>query len=68
MGIRVKMEHETTCLQTSKWHVENIFMHLGFKYQTDQTVCVMLEKPSNPSILTVVLGVQKNRLPRRRLL
>ena len=24
------MEHDTTYLQTSKWHVKNIFMHLGF--------------------------------------
>ena len=37
-GIRAKMEHETTYLQTSKWHVKSIFtcMHLGFKYHTDQ--------------------------------
>ena len=35
-GIRTKMEHETTYLQTSKWHVKNIFMHLSFKYHTDQ--------------------------------
>ena len=35
-GIRAKMEHETIDLQTSKWHVKNIFMHLGFKYHTDQ--------------------------------
>ena len=35
-GIRAKMEHKTTYLQTSKWHVKNIFMHLGFKYHTDQ--------------------------------
>ena len=37
-GIRAKIEHETTYLQTSKWHVKNIhvFMHLGFKYHTDQ--------------------------------
>ena len=56
------MEHETAYLQISKWHVKNIFMHLGFKHHTDQTVCVILEKPSNPSILTVVLGAQKRRL------
>ena len=35
-GIRAEMGHETTYLQTSKWHVKNIFMHLGFKYHTDQ--------------------------------
>ena len=35
-GIKAKMEHETTYLQISKWHVKNIFMHLGFKYYTDQ--------------------------------
>ena len=43
-GIRAKMEHETTYLQTSKWHVKNIFMHMGFNYHTDQTVSVTLEK------------------------
>ena len=32
------------------------------KYHTDQTVCVILETPSNPSILTIVLGAQKKRL------
>ena len=35
-GIRAKMEHETTYLQTPKWHVKNIFMLLGLKYHTDQ--------------------------------
>ena len=35
-GIRAKLEHETTYLQKSKWHVKNIFMDLGFKYHTDQ--------------------------------
>ena len=35
-GIRAKMEHETTYLQTTKWHVKIIFMHLGYKYHTDQ--------------------------------
>ena len=58
------MEHEIAYLKTSKWHVKNIFMHLGFlkishRYHTDQTVYVILEKPSNPS--TVVLGAQKNQ-------
>ena len=43
-GIRAKMEHETTYLQTSKWHVKNIFtcMHLGFKYHTDQRTLYQL--------------------------
>ena len=63
MGIRAKMKHETTYLQTSIWHVKNIFMHLGFKYHTHQTMCVILEKLSYPSILTFVLGAQKNRVP-----
>ena len=36
--------------------------HLDFKYHTDQTMCIILEKLSNPSILTFVLGAQKNRL------
>ena len=35
-GIRAKMEHGTTHLQTSKLHVKNIFMHSKFKYHTDQ--------------------------------
>ena len=35
-GIRAKLEHETTYLQTSKCYVKNIFMHFGFKYVTDQ--------------------------------
>ena len=30
-GIRAKIEHETTYLQTSKWHVKNIHV----KYHTD---------------------------------
>ena len=53
------MEHETTYLQTSKWHVKNIFVHLGFKHHTDQTVCVILEKPSNPSIFDSCPGCPK---------
>ena len=36
--------------------------HLDFKYHTDHTMCIILEKLSNPSILTFVLGAQKNRL------
>ena len=36
--------------------------HLDFKYPTDQTMCLILEKLSNPSILIFVLGAQKNRL------
>ena len=54
----LKMKYETTYLQTSKWHVKNIFMHLDFKYHTNQTICVILEKLSNPSILKFVLGAQ----------
>ena len=41
-GIRAKMERVTTYLQTSKWHVKNIFMHLGFKYHTDQRALYQL--------------------------
>ena len=37
--------------------------HLAYNYNTDQTVCIILEKLSNPSISTFVLGVQKNSLP-----
>ena len=35
---------------------------LDFKYHTDQTMCIILEKLSNPSILTLALGAQKNHL------
>ena len=35
---------------------------LRFKYHTDQTMCIILKKLSNPSILTIVLGAQKNHL------
>ena len=35
-GIGAKIVYETTYLQTSKWHVKNIYMHLGFKYHTDK--------------------------------
>ena len=56
------MENETTYSPTSKWHAKNIIMHLGFKYNTDQARCAILEKLSNPSVLTFVLGAQKNRL------
>ena len=37
-------------------------IYLNFKYLTDQTMCIILEKLSNPSILTIALGAQKNRL------
>ena len=43
-GRRAKMEHETTYLQTSKWHVKIIFMHLGFKYHTDQRAYYQLSR------------------------
>ena len=36
--------------------------HLDFKYHSDKTMCVILEKLSNPSILTIVLDAQKNIL------
>ena len=40
--------------------------HLDFKYNTDQSMCIILilEKLSDPAILTFVLGAQKNRLKR----
>ena len=36
--------------------------YLDFKYHTVRPMCVILEKLSNPSILTIILGTQNNRL------
>ena len=61
-GIRAKMVHETTYFTNIKMACEEHMYVLRFKI-SHRSACVILEKPSNPSILTErVLGAQENCL------
>ena len=66
-GIRAKMEHETTYLQTSKWHVKNIFMHLGLNI-TQISVRNIGETLKSIYFNRTCPGSPKEPSPRRRLL
>ena len=67
-GIRAKTEHETTYLQTSKWHVKIIFMHLGFKLHIDQNSVRNIGETLKAIYFNSCPGCPKEPSPRRRLL
>ena len=51
--------NKKSAFNLAKWRNYHIHQfqcnHLDFNYHTDQTLCIILEKLSNPSILTFVL-------------